>query len=402
MNLRSGYPFWLINSGLLSTYPTLKQDVTCEVVVIGGGITGALISHRLAEEGVETIVVDKRELAWGSTSASTAMLQYEIDKDLCELVDLVGEEDAMRAYQLGAEAIQQLVAIAHDLQFDCDLREVPSIYAATDEKACRRLNDEATMRRLCGLELAYVEAEELRERYRLTAPAAIVSAVGAALDPFRFTHALFAHNTQQRGVRLFDRTEIVEIEWQNDGVRLRSDGDVTIRAKKVVFATGYETQTYLKQQVVSLHSSYALVSEPVDLATTVGTDYLLWETDRPYFYMRTAGENRLLMGGADVPFRNPIARDKLIEQKERKLIADFQRFYPQLPAPEVAFTWAGTFGETKDGLAYIGRSPEIEHAYFALGYGGNGITYSMIAANIIADLHKGRANKDAHIFRFDR
>lgn len=54
---------------------------------------------------------------------------------------------------------------------------------------------------------------------------------------------------------------------------------------------------------------------------------------------------------------------------------------------EVSYTWAGTFGETKDGLAYIGQTPEFPHAYFALGYGGNGITFSVIAAKIITDLH---------------
>jgi glycine/D-amino acid oxidase-like deaminating enzyme len=69
---------------------------------------------------------------------------------------------------------------------------------------------------------------------------------------------------------------------------------------------------------------------------------------------------------------------------------------------EVSYTWAGTFDETKDGLAYIGQTPEFPHAYFALGYGGNGITLSVIAAKIITDLHLGRPNPDADIFRFDK
>jgi glycine/D-amino acid oxidase-like deaminating enzyme len=62
----------------------------------------------------------------------------------------------------------------------------------------------------------------------------------------------------------------------------------------------------------------------------------------------------------------------------------------------------GTFGKTKDGLAYVGQTPEFPHAYFALGYGGNGITFRVIAAKIITDLHLGRPNLDAYIFRFER
>jgi glycine/D-amino acid oxidase-like deaminating enzyme len=69
---------------------------------------------------------------------------------------------------------------------------------------------------------------------------------------------------------------------------------------------------------------------------------------------------------------------------------------------DVAYSWAGTFGETKDGLAYIGENARFANAYFALGYGGNGITYSLIAAEIIRDLYIGRRNPDAEIFTFHR
>ena len=69
---------------------------------------------------------------------------------------------------------------------------------------------------------------------------------------------------------------------------------------------------------------------------------------------------------------------------------------------EIAYAWAGTFGTTDDGLAYIGPSPEWTNAYFALGYGGNGITMSLIAAEMIVDHYLGRANADAKLFRFDR
>ena len=75
--------------------------------------------------------------------------------------------------------------------------------------------------------------------------------------------------------------------------------------------------------------------------------------------------------------------------------------FPRIPF-EPEYVWGGTFAQTADGLAYIGESPELPHAYFALGYGGNGITFAAIAARIITDLYIGRDNSDAHIFRFGR
>ncbi len=68
----------------------------------------------------------------------------------------------------------------------------------------------------------------------------------------------------------------------------------------------------------------------------------------------------------------------------------------------VDYRWAGTFGETKDGLAYIGQIRQMPRCYFALGFGGNGITYSAIAAEIIREAMAGRQHSDAHLFRFDR
>jgi glycine/D-amino acid oxidase-like deaminating enzyme len=64
--------------------------------------------------------------------------------------------------------------------------------------------------------------------------------------------------------------------------------------------------------------------------------------------------------------------------------------------------WAGTFAETADGLPYIGTVPEFPHGYFALGYGGNGITFSLVAARIIRDAFTGRPNADAGLFGFER
>ena len=80
------------------------------------------------------------------------------------------------------------------------------------------------------------------------------------------------------------------------------------------------------------------------------------------------------------------------------------RFTEMFPAIEleVAFRWAGTFGETKDGLPYIGQVRQMPHCHFALGFGGNGITYSLIATEIIRDTLLQRPNRNARLFGFDR
>ena len=107
------------------------------------------------------------------------------------------------------------------------------------------------------------------------------------------------------------------------------------------------------------------------------------------------------MGGKDVPFSSADKRDRLINQKAKSLERSFAKLFPGIPF-KTDFKWAGTFASTKDGLPYIGSIPQRPHTYFALGFGGNGITFSAIAANIIADLLSGKKNTDAGIFSFDR
>lgn len=400
MDLRSGHPYWLLRSGIMGSYPALEQDLTAEVVVLGAGITGALVTYLLVKQGVSVVVLDKRESGWGSTAASTGLLQYEIDTNLVDLKEWVGETNAVRAYRLGVEAINQIEQIMVEIGVENEFMRRPSLYTARRRKDEALLEQEFAARQAAGLRVRYLDREPLAEEFGVRARAAILSEDAAQIDPYRLAHQLFARSIRF-GAQLYDRTEVVEIDASAQGVVLTTDRGCKVNAKKIVFASGYETQIYLKQQVADLHSTYALVSEPL-LNDELRVDYLLWEAARPYFYLRMTDDGRLLMGGADEGFRNPKLRDGLITRKTRKLLEVYSDFYPEQPVPDVAFAWAGTFGETKDGLAYIGESEEMPNAYFALGYGGNGITFSMIAAQIITDLYMGIENADAHLFRFDR
>ncbi|WP_350340223.1 FAD-binding oxidoreductase [Paraflavitalea speifideaquila] len=88
-------------------------------------------------------------------------------------------------------------------------------------------------------------------------------------------------------------------------------------------------------------------------------------------------------------------------RKTKQLETSFARLFPQIPF-RTDFAWAGTFASTRDGLPYIGHIPERPHTWFALGFGGNGITFSLIAAQIISDLLSGKNNTNSKLFGFNR
>ena len=128
---------------------------------------------------------------------------------------------------------------------------------------------------------------------------------------------------------------------------------------------------------------------------------LIWESARPYFYARTTGDGRVVMGGADRPFAGAERRRRMLLRQTRRVEGQFRRLFPAIRF-DVDWRWGGTFGDTRDGLPYIGTVRQFPNGYFALGYGGNGITFSWIAANLLLDRFLDRRNPDLEIFRFDR
>ncbi len=401
MDLKSGYPFWPIKSGLIRSYPALAEDLTCDVAIIGGGITGALVAYYLSEAGARITVLDRRDIGTGSTSASTALLQYEVDTPLTELATMVGEVAAARSYMLCRDAISTIGELTRAIGDDCGFAPKKSLYFASSQRDAKAIEREYAARRAIGIYLDLLDRSDIEHRFSFSAPCALLSRDGAQVDAYRLCHALLAASAA-RGATVADRTAVTKIEQDGGGVTLRTDRGPRVTARKLVFASGFESQQYLRKKMVDFKATYALISEP--LATFPGwgeEQCLIWESARPYIYMRTTDDGRVLVGGEDDSNDNELKRDRSLGRKTRRLGRRFAGMFPAITL-DVAYSWAGTFGETKDGLAYIGETSEYPNAYFALGYGGNGITYSVIAAQMIRDAFLGHQNPDAQIFRFDR
>jgi glycine/D-amino acid oxidase-like deaminating enzyme len=398
MDLRSGCPYWTREVGDEPVRaPVLDGDVSAEVVVLGAGITGALAAHCLTEAGVDCVVVDRRDVARGSTAASTGLLQYEVDKPLVELSAIAGPHVARRAYQLGREAIDEFARLVAKLGDGCGFARTRSLFLATSAASGDALRAECDARRAIGLAVDYLDGAALKRSFGIDRPAALLSAQAASVDPVRLTSALI-ERAAARGARVFGHTEVTRYQPGADGVTLTTSAGCAVRARHVLFATGYETPEFLRDVRVRLRTTYALATEAVGSAHPMP---LIWETGTPYFYLRSDG-GRLIIGGEDDDFEDPGTRDARLPQKVHVLRRKLAALMPAVGDVAVDCSWAGTFAETPDALPYVGPHREFPGGLFALGYGGNGITFALIAARILRDRILGRANADAELFRFDR
>lgn len=401
MDLKSGYPFWAVKNGLMCAFPKLKADITCDVVVIGGGITGALIADELGNNAFDVVVVEQRDVAWGSSAASTALLQYEIDAHMVDLAKQYSEFHALLAYQACADAIIALRDLAEELG-DVDFSMQESLYYASKRRDTTALREEFELRVKHGFDAEWLDSAEIKQRFGFKAPGAILTRLAAVVDPYRLASKLLARLVE-RGGKVFDRTMIDSIESAADSVTLRTPEGLQIQCKHVVVAAGYASQKWLKKSVAKNRSSYAFITDPLD-ESTLGllASTMVWESARPYLYMRTTGDGRLLVGGDDDDIDIPARRDLRVDSKARGLSKKVQKLFPHLPL-RPAFSWGGTFAETADGLPFFGEHPEHgPRVQFAMAYGGNGISYSMIGAGLLRANIEGRLHPLAALFGFTR
>lgn len=401
MKLTSFEPFWLIKNGIIESYPSLKEDLETEILIVGGGITGSLIAHQCIADGYDTTLIDKREIAHGSTSATTSMLQYEIDVPLYKLIKMIGEKGAVESYRACADSIDKIKGIADQIQSSSGFKRKNSLYFAHSKKEGRWLQKEFETRERYGLQVEWLTAEDILRDYKINHTfGGILSKQGASMDAFQFTHDVLKYN-HKKGLKIFDKTELDKIKYTNNGIEATVNDQTLIKAKKVIYCTGYETTDFIKENFVKLLNTYAIVGEQNGNSQNILNDTLFWNTASPYIYMRTTDDNRLLIGGEDDRFRSLPKRNNRVEKKARDLEKQLAYYLPEYDFT-IDFSWCGTFGETKDGLPYIGEHTDFPNSYFVLGFGGNGITFSVIGMRIISNLLKGETDELAHFYRFAR
>ena len=399
MDVRSNEPYWLIKNALPKSYPSLKASLSKDILIIGGGITGALMAYKLITEGKHVVLVERRDVCNGSTAASTSMLQYEIDTPLHQLIEQRGLTCAVTSYRQGEKAIKTIHDISKAIKSDCHFSYKKSVYFCSSKKDIDFLKKEYKARKVQGFSVTWLDAKALGAM-GLNAVAAIVSKCGAVMDVYKFANDLLKH-CSEKGLQVYDRTSVETIQHGKQGMVCTLNNGHTINSQHVIHCTGYESVETLKDNIIDLKSTYALASEAFETIPQAFKDHIFWNTDEPYLYFRATSDNRLIVGGGDEAFKYAKKRDALLSKKETELSQAFSKCFPNIPFV-ADYSWAGTFGETKDGLPYMGQPHPEKNEHYILGFGGNGITFSVMGMDAIVPSLEGAAHAYLDYYRFGR
>jgi glycine/D-amino acid oxidase-like deaminating enzyme len=398
LDLRGGRPVWSLERRPSAQFTGDPPPARTEIAIIGAGITGAFLADRLAREGKRVAVFDRRPPASGSTAASTALLQWEIDAPMIELSTMIGFDGAAAVFQRCHRAVDRLKTFAVALP-SVKLNPRQTLYLSGNSLDPAALAAEEDLRKRAGLPSHLIGEKQLGER-GIAAVAALVSDGSAEADPVALTNAMLAR-ASANGASLVFPVTVTDYDFDKSGVRLLLDGGHEVEAEAVILATGYEMPPFVPATRHSVVSTWAIATTPQPADRLWPGRPLVWEASDPYAYLRTTESGRIIVGGEDEPLTDAEARDALIPSKRDTLLSKLASLSPGME-PEADAAWAGFFGETDDGLPLIGALPDRPRCYAAFGYGGNGITFSAVASTMIARLLRGERDDMEAYFRIDR
>ncbi|MDF2671731.1 MAG: FAD-binding oxidoreductase [Paenibacillus sp.] len=362
-NLHTGSLYWPGTMKQIPTYPKLQERVVTRVAIIGGGMTGALSVAVLARAGIPAVLIEAKRAAAASTAANTGLLQFSNDIMLHELAQKIGEADAVKFYKECRIALRGLAGLACSLPYDTGFYGRSSLYCASTSQDAPRLFKEYLMLRKHGFAVEWGLPPHITDTFKTRKSSTLVTHGDAEINPVKFAHGLIAQAHQFKA-GVYENTPVKEVERRDGHFVIHTESGEVI-ANQIVRAVGYipgiENTSNVKP---IMKRTYALATEAESLPEGWPSDFMMWETSRPYFYFRTTPDGRIIAGGMDNALNdasgagsnNSAGGSTEMVTPTKKLLMELGRLFPQQDW-KAEHAWSGAFAESEDELPYLGESP---------------------------------------------
>ncbi len=369
---------------------TLDADVTVDVCVIGAGMAGLLCALELAERGHSVIVVERSHVGAGETSATTAHLSAMLDSRYFELASMHGEDAAKLIASSHMRGIAHLERVMNAYGIECGFKRVSGFLCAANAAQEKQLTREHAAATAAGLSCELVSRSPLS----VTQGPALRVAHQAQFEPLEFLAGV-VKVLKEKGVPIYAPVTVNEFDSSGSSgeVTLGTAQGTRIRASQVVVATHSPIN-----DVAAIHTKQAAYrTYAIAFETTEAEPSLAWDMEDPYHYARLAIDAEterpiLIIGGED----HRVGQDADAEKNFPRLETWARERFPTVG--EVVCQWSGQVFEPSDALAFIGKDPGQERVFILTGFSGNGMTYSGLAAELIADLICGLGHPFANLY----
>lgn len=354
--------------------PQNKWDNSKEydVLIIGAGITGLTTALLMQEKGLNCILVEAHNIAFGTSGGTTAHLNTLMDTPYYTIEQNFGEEAAKQVAIGAREAIDLVEGLAAKYNIDCDFSFKTAYLfsqSAEETQLLQKIKDANNAVSVLTNNSDTIPVPIPYEK-------AISIEFQAQIHPTKYLHGLAKAFEQNNGVIL--QQCLVNSIAEGDGII----ADTTmgeIKAAAAIYATHIPPGVNIFSFRCAPYRSYALA---VRLKNNDYPEALVYDLEDPYHYYRTQainGVNYLIAGGFDHKTGHNDNTEHIFTELEAYVCKYFD-------VASVEHKWSSQYYEPVDGLPYIGLMPGNEHIYTATGFGGNGMTYGSLAAKILCSM----------------
>jgi len=372
MRIKKDSP-WLTNWKDIS-FPKLDKDISSDITIIGGGITGLLSAYLLMKEGKEVTLIEKEAFISGATAYTTALLTSLIDTAVSDLETSLGKEKAKRILSSHESAIDLIESIVKKEKIDCEFMRCPQVvYANSSEFEI--IADEGKLLRDYG----YAVSIDQNSTLPFPNSGSLTLANQAKFHPMKFILGLLAVLKEHK-VAIYTHTEAEKIEENDEEIYIKTTGG-TITTNNVLIATYDPFNQPI--QLFAHKGMYTSYVYELSVSSGIIPEGIYQDMYNPYHYFRVDSgkdEDRIIVGGDDHRHEIPMNPEKNF----RSLAMYIEKLFKDIPYI-ITRKWSGPILEPADGLAYIGTFSKDPRKFVALAFSGNGMTYAAITAMMYKD-----------------
>ena len=384
-------------------FPRLRGEHTCGVVIVGGGLTGCATAYACAMAGLKPIVIDADRVGQGSAGRSAGLLLGDPGPLFRDVVQAHGVRSARRVFEAWARGASDGAALLKRLKVPGGVTAISEVIAGVrgDEKGLAR---EHAARDEAGITARWLADRQARAATNLDAVAAMRVPYGFAVDPYRACVAV-ATAASRRGAAFYEKSPAKKIKFGRKSAEVLT-ADAVIHAETVIVTTGMATSEFAPlRRHFKRRETYLVMTAAVPAAIRrqlCPPDTTLRDVRTPHHRIRWTADQRLIVSGADQDETPARTRDALLVQRTGQLMYELLMMYPAISGLQPQYGWHLSYGETADGLMYIGPHRNYPRHLFALGSGGDSISGAFVAARILSRAVRGDIDKADEVFGWTR
>lgn len=391
MKLICGTTFFDKVNKRIKQYPYLDKNLECDILIIGGGIEGAVLNYYLSKN-YDVVLAEAKRIGRNSTSVATALLEFQLDKFAKDLANTLTEKEIVKIYSMGRKSIEEIRNFISEHGNSCEFKEKASFLYSDKQKDVKKIKEEYEFRIKHGFECKFFD--ENNNPFCFDIKAGIYEENGGAeFNPYLFSKQMIDVSKNQN--KIFENTKIIRIEQNKKSNFCYTEFGNVIKCKWIILATGFNFELIDKKTVklITQQVSYSIVTKPVKNLGKIN-EVLIQDCLENYHYLRSLKDNRLIFGGEDTEF-NGVLDEGLAEKKYLSLRKKLEKMLKQ--NIEIENSFCGLFATTENNLGIIGKSENDKILYF-LSCGANGIINTFCGVDIVKDILKGKKNSFEKMF----